>query len=479
MSDLLMPETLGPETPGPETPGPETLMPRCDRSSHRFPLDGTWLQTASQGLLGLSTSALLFVLGSSSLAQDAPSLQEQVNQIQTEIEAIREARFKDPVQAQTQAPEAFNAYLEQQLSQLYSDEDLSQTATIVQALGLYRGPKIEDLKALAQKTWSTQAAAYYAPEKNGFFVLMQDLPETLLGVTYAHELYHAFQDQYFDLDAFYRQQINQLNEDELYARQAVVEGEATLVMNLWLLKQYLGQIPPEPLVTQTIAMQSSLDTQELLASLTASEQAGSLGEAAQAAEEIPAFILEPLLGSYIKGMGFVYEVYRQGGWAQVETLYDNPPVSTEQVLHPQKWFQNERPVALEWPDLEASPLFRDWTLLGTETLGEVQWRIVFAEHGLEREGIAAAAGWGGDTYAVFQNPKDEADLLVLLATAWDSEAEAEEFVATYERLLAVKYEGRQDTNQAVVRSGDRVLIVEGGDPSQTSAYLDLMAAMFP
>ncbi len=430
-------------------------------------------------LMGMFASIFLLLLGSPSLAQEPPSLQEQVNQIQTEIEAIRGTRFKHPVQAKNQSPEAFQTYLEQQLSQLYSDEELNQTATIVQALGLYRGPKIEDLKALAQKTWSTQAAAYYAPEQNSFFVLMQDLPETLLGVTYAHELYHAFQDQYFDLDAFYRQQINQLNEDELYARQAVVEGEATLVMNLWLLKQYLGDIPPEPLVSQTIAMQTSMETQELFASLTASEQTGSLGEAAQAAEEIPAFILEPLLGSYLKGMAFVYEVYRQGGWAQVETLYENPPVSTEQVLHPQKWFQNERPVALNWPDLETRPLFQDWTLLGTETLGEVQWRIVFAEHGLESEGMAAAAGWGGDTYAVFQNPKDEADLLVLLATAWDGEAEAEEFAATYERLLAVKYEGRQDISQTVVRSGDRVLIVEGGDPTQTHAYLDLMAGMFP
>ena len=86
---------------------------------------------------------------------------------------------------------------------------------------------------MTKAVMQSQVAAYYDPESDAFYVVTQDLSEQMLGGLYAHELYHGLQDQHYNLDEYILSQTGgKLNDDELLARQAVVEGEATYIMTL-------------------------------------------------------------------------------------------------------------------------------------------------------------------------------------------------------------------------------------------------------
>ena len=113
-----------------------------------------------------------------------------------------------------------------------------------------------------------------------------------------------------------------------------------------------------------------------------------------------------------------------------------------------------------------------WELLDSDVLGEFRWRTVFREQGLAGEADSAAAGWGGDRYAVFKR-RDSDSMLLLLRTSWDSKADATEFVEAYRRVLAVKY-ADTPTATRVVQDGVDVFIVEGGDEAGINTLLNLV-----
>ncbi|RMF69900.1 MAG: hypothetical protein D6743_01090, partial [Calditrichaeota bacterium] len=136
------------------------------------------------------------------------------------------------------------------------------------------------------------------------------------------------------------------------------------------------------------------------------------------------------------------------------------------------WIDGEDPVKLSWPEFGKERVFHGWKLLEMNTLGEVQWRIIFAEHGLGELGKQAAKGWAGDTFAVLENKRSH-NLLLLIYSTWDSEAEANEFEQAYRQLLRVKYP-KQDENTVVKLAGRDVLIIEGGTKQDNEALLEFL-----
>jgi hypothetical protein len=435
-------------------------------------------------------SALLCAIAAGSLARagtghaQAPSggtaadPQVLADIIQAEIAEIRGLPFMQPVRAENQTVEAASAFLDEELAKDIPPALAEHYGKVVRKLGLYRGPDTLDLRTLMKTIVSSQFAAYYDPREKAFYVLAQDLSELDRGIVFAHELYHGLQDQYFDLDAYTTDGLRgrSLNDDELLARASVVEGEATYIMTQWALQKTLNRLPERPVLAEVVRLQTEVDTaamRETLEDPKVDALVGAEADAALAAiDAIPMFVMETLIGAYLKGMRFVFEV--QGfGWSEVEKLYaDAPPASTEQILHPEKWFARESPLELEWPPLEGNALLEGWDLLEQNVLGEIQWRLVFAEQGLEAEAEAAAAGWNGDRYAVLKRRTSD-ELLLLLYTSWDSEAEAAEFADSYGRVLEAKYAGGDEPTR-MTRSGRDVLIVEGGDEASLDALIDFV-----
>lgn len=198
-------------------------------------------------------------------SQQSLDTKAKIDVISKEIAEIRGMQFKRPVDFKYQSMEDFRKYLDKIIAKQMPAKRLKYYGKIVKKLGLHRGPEIQDFKSMAKMVFGSQVAAYYDPDLETFYVVMQKLPEKMMGALYAHELYHGLQDQYFDLDTFLLSQTSgSLNDDELLARQSVVEGEANYIMTLWTLQKTLGNIPDPAMLKMMVHMQAQMDTRMLI-----------------------------------------------------------------------------------------------------------------------------------------------------------------------------------------------------------------------
>jgi hypothetical protein len=265
-----------------------------------------------------------------------------------------------------------------------------------------------------------QAAGYYDPGHETFFIANW-LPLELQRPIIAHELVHALQDQHYDLQRHFSPL--QEHADLTLARQALLEGDAMAVMFAYML-QPLGMR-----LEQMPELESLLQTESTW-----------LGGQFQVFEGAPAILKQQLLFPYIYGLRFVKTALSRHGWDALRDLYAHPPTSTEQVLHPEKYFtktpDRPQPIALRLPER----LQDAWRKRKRDVLGEFLLSVVLRQFLPEPEAKQSAAGWRGDRYELFVHQASERLALVCL-TAWDNPAEAEEFFHSYAKLLQLKYAG--------------------------------------
>lgn len=411
----------------------------------------------------VSTAAIVLTAPLSAQQADQQALAAQVEK---DLVALRGLTFKQPVPFEKQSVEEFGRHLDAEMEEVVPGKIAAHFGKIVRRLGLYKGPEIQDFRGMMRTVMTSQAAAYYDTKTKRFYVLSEGGDELEQGVIYSHELYHGLQDQYFDLEKYMPHEQGKLNGDEALARQAVVEGEATYIHTLWVMRRVTNATPPRALVGPVIKIQADLTMEQLRGMV-----GDTAPEAAAEIDSIPPFILEILLGNYLKGAAFIFAV-QEPGWSAVEKLYSEyPPQSTEQILHPEKWVARENPSLISWTDLDKARELRDWELLDDDVLGEIQWRIVFRVQGMQADANEAAAGWDGDRYAVFKR-KGSDETLMLARTSWDSEAEATQFANAYRKVQAGKYEGSAESVR-LEQQGTDVYIVEGGRAADAGALMAL------
>jgi hypothetical protein len=310
-------------------------------------------------------------------------------------------------------------------------ERLAAVALSLKAFGLI--PEGMDFKSYYSELLTSQIAGFYDPHHKVLAVV--DRQGGLLGkeVTaqfgaevvrkmedglLVHELTHAIQDQHFNLD---RLSDPDPLSDPGTAELALIEGDASLVMLDDLVQMPLEQAPTaQQIVSEMLSAEES-------AGGPAPGGAGRLpGEKEMAAA--PAYLRDMLLFSYSQGAAFCLEVRRRGGQKLLDYAFaTDPPRSSEQILHPEKWFgHRDDPIVIVWPDLgEALP---GSTLAASGQLGEEGIRILLRS-GVQDAGraAAAAAGWGGDRFAVYV--RGSGRRLLVWITDWDSPEDAARFVA--------------------------------------------------
>lgn len=279
-------------------------------------------------------------------------------------------------------------------------EYVAASDRLYKALGLI--PADADLRTLILDLLSGGVAGFYRSDQDTLYIVSRTgLPGVNERITFAHEYDHALQDQntsvFTDQDGVLDQG------DRILARQAVYEGDATLLMSLWAAEHF-----------------ELSDLAEMLALANDPEAAALLAR-------MPAILRETLLFPYTTGLTFAQAVHGEGGWAAVDALYERMPVSTEQILHREAYEANEAPVAVELPEDLADQLGDGWSVPLQDTLGELQLGIWLRESGVDPAVAATAtAGWGGDRLAVVEGPDDGWG--VVLETTWDSAADATEFL---------------------------------------------------
>ncbi len=230
--------------------------------------------------------------------------------------------------------------------------------------------------------------------------------------TTVHELTHALQDQNFDLHRLMAD--HDLLSDVRMSHKALVEGDASLTELDYSFRMGLEALPG----LEEILADLMKDPKKMI------EETPDL-PGSRPMMAAPAWIRDTLLFSYLQGAAFCMAVKSEGGQTLLDYAFTtDPPRSTEQILHPEKWYgRRDDPVVVHLPDLAAElPGYRK-TAEGT--LGELSLRIYLRENLHDADWAAdAAAGWGGDRFAVYQRGNAR---LVVWVTEWDNGLELGQF----------------------------------------------------
>ncbi len=370
------------------------------------------------------------------------------------VEEIRGLRFERPVAARVIDSAEARAYATKRLHLFATDEDLRAQQAAYDLLGLV--PRGTDVLAVYLDVLDEQAGGFYDPETGAFF-LLGHMPRGLGPFLTSHELTHALEDQHFDLDG--RLAAVKGDDDAIFARSAVHEGSATLVMAIYGARAALsGKL-------------AASDLQEL------SDSEAGRGARLQA---MPPVLRRQLLGAYVLGARFLLR--GRGGSLATSTFpfedanraYRDSPESSEQILHPEKYWdpsKRDRPRHVVLGDA-GRRLGEGWRMEGTGVLGELTLGVLVgaptpsvAEAGAFPDGSswtnAAAAGWGGDRWELWSKDRKR---VLLLATIWDTRRDADEFAAALPSRPGF----------ASKKSGDRVAIVAGDAGDKTP---DLLRAL--
>jgi hypothetical protein len=332
--------------------------------------------------------------------------------------------------------------------------EMHAAEVLLRAFGL--APRDFAYRTFLVKLLTEQVAGYYDPKVQQFYLadwIELDGQKPVM----AHELTHALQDQHFNLKRF--EKWPKGDSDAELAAHALIEGDATLAMTIYMTKN--------PLVA--LAFIKSLGGQEI-----ASEQF----------RRAPRALRESLLFPYEEGSAWATQLYKRGGWEMVSQAFTKLPQSSEQILHADKYFAYEAPEKLSLPEFKTM-LGPAWKRIDYDVNGEWGCYLVLDEFlNNQSESKQASAGWGGDRFALYETGKPD-EYFIAQITAWDTPTDAREFFDAYAKRTSKRYPDAKETKAtedrmewqtgsggvAMELRGSRVAIVEGVPTSADSQNL--------
>jgi hypothetical protein len=295
--------------------------------------------------------------------------------------------------------------LRQLFEEQYPPEDRERDNRTLRAFGLL-GPD-EDVAELQLRLLGDQVLGFYDTVEDRMVVVTDAGLDPAAKLTYAHEYAHALQDAAFAPEHFTAQGLD--DDDRQLAMTTLTEGDATVTMLAWAFEH--------------------LTQEELLEIGTGIEVPDTTG--------IPSWMVNQLQFPYSAGQVWIGTLARdplEPDFTEVDAVYADPPDSTEQAMHLDKWESREPPIPVEAPDL-AGILGEQWEVINESPVGEASIGIFLEHFGIDRQvATTAAAGWGGDRVAVAYGP-DEAFALAW-RLAWDSAGDATEFADAYGAVAA-------------------------------------------
>ncbi|HEX7177562.1 MAG TPA: hypothetical protein VF240_20050 [Pyrinomonadaceae bacterium] len=339
-----------------------------------------------------------------------------------------------------------------ELADALGAEDLQTLGRLAVAGGIL--PPGTDLAATAVGFTAATAGAFYSPLDRQVIVRAEGTGSAAAKkhALLTHEFVHALQDQHFDLLGLLL--AKPYNFDRAEAAFALVEGDATVV--------------------QRRVEQGDAFARRTLEEVARAEDARFDSYRREVGWLFPALLTETFVFRYRDGARFV-ETLRRGRPAMgADELFRRPPVSTEQVLHPEKYLAGEAPREVS---LNVEGLTNDgWRASGSTPLGEIGVRGLLLGRVAAARATRAAAGWGGDLAGLFER-EGHAPLFVW-KSVWDTAADAREFFAAYgapHRRAGASTQTREEVWRegaalTLVRlEGDAVLVIRGAEDDVRAA----------
>lgn len=361
--------------------------------------------------------------GAGPAAPDAELL-AVAEEIQGDVEALRGLEFERAVEFERIDADGIDAFLSHEIERQGGAERIAFSGAVLQMLGLLDAD--QDVETLLRQLLRDQIAGLYDPSTKRFF-LASGLHPALVRTTLAHELVHALDDQHYDLGAAL--DARRGDADRQWAYQALAEGSATLVHSRWM-EANIGSFAGD-------------DLREVMK------------QASKGLDGVPEVLWKPLVGAYLSGTAFLVRSsdaltaqLKQPRPGDVDRAFAAPPESSEQVLHPEKYWdeaQHDAPTAVA---LEVGELPDGWRVAGEDTLGEIGVALATTQPAASakfdplalarlRHTNEAATGWDGDRHVLLE--RDGARVLVS-EFVFDAQEDAAQFGAALAKLTTWRLE---------------------------------------
>ncbi len=323
-----------------------------------------------------------------------------------------------PLKKSIRTREEIRAYVLQRMKEDKEPAKRYADQKVLEKLGLI--PKDFNLETFLVDLLTEQIAGLYDPKGQEFFIA-DWIPLTDQRAVMAHELTHALQDQHFHVDPWL--EAAKPNDDAELARDAVLEGSALAAMLDYMLR---GQ-------SKNVRDLGDMDAAELMGD----------GEKSPQLAKAPPYLRDELLFPYVAGTTFTQHVLRAStGWADFPKVFAQPPVSTQQILHPDLYLSSYAPKPVSLPDL-LGKVPADFKKLDENILGEFGVKEILKQFLGENRAARLALAWSGDRYAIFENQKNK-QLLLVVRLRLASDADAARFFGGYSEALELRYEHRRD-----------------------------------
>jgi hypothetical protein len=297
-----------------------------------------------------------------------PELAAAIEELEAFVEEERGLEFKEDVEVELVSQDEFDDRLLADFEE--SREDIETAGRVYQALGLLE-PGIDVVAALEQAL-TAGVAGFYDPETDELVVLGDEVTPYTEQVI-VHELVHALDDQWFELD---RPEIDDADDESSIGFSALVEGDATVVQTAYI---------------------SSLSGDEL-AELSR-EATALLRDVERRMGDVPQIIRDELEVVYLLGEPFVGELLDDGGQAAVDAAFDDPPTTSKEIMDPSRYLEGFEPTPVDTPEA-------DGEVFDEGVIGQllVEWLLDVELD--EREAAEIADGWAGDRYVAWEDGEE-------------------------------------------------------------------------
>jgi hypothetical protein len=344
---------------------------------------------------GLAVAAAVFSCrGDAPRGSSPDALRRLVDSLQTPVERVTGLHFKSPPRSALRSREQVRDYLIRKLDEELPPRRLQGLQTTYRLFGLL--PDTLQLRSLLLDLYTEQVAGYYDPDSATLFGVVGADP-TQLRLVLAHEMVHALQGQYLPLDSIL---YKPSNNDRLTAAQAVLEGQATLVSIDVLASDQNVTSNPEFWEVYREQVKEGQTSMPVFA-------------------KAPLIVREALIFPYLAGAEFMHW-WKESGRDSIP-YGPRMPVSTEQILFPDRYARGDVPVTLAFP--------ADTGVVYEDVLGEGEIRVLMSQlAGSSEVKSKGPIGWGGDRYRVYATPAGPA---LVWYVVWDDPKSADRFLWGY------------------------------------------------
>ncbi len=361
-------------------------------------------------------------------AADSTLLEDMARRALARVERMRNQKLSKPLRMGVKSRGEVTKFIQERLAEEYGPQKVAAEGRFLKLQGLL--PTELDYGAFVTSLLAEQVAGFYDHTRQTLHIAAW-IPIFIQEPVMAHEIFHAIQDQEWGggklIDS------KKYTHDRLLAHAALLEGDATVVMLNY----------PQAQFDVNTDMSTSAFAINMVATSLPLQMASPQFPIMSAA---PDYLKQSLIFPYQQGLLFISALRQSGlAWSEIRKVYADPPTSTEQILHPERYFkQRDDPSEVKLPPFVREGFRRTWE----GTTGEFHARQLLLSALPLAQAVDGASGWDGDHTALEVNGQKA--VVVTLAT-WDTPGDA----LTWETAVRVAYDKRPAPKPplAIVRAG--------------------------